>query len=296
MNHTRLLFLSVLPCAQISAISMVYNFRIAQITKQPIVVEGSQERNKTVIGLLFDQYRKKYQDSIHQNFVGALGSFIYDFEPYYFRVDAAVSHIHETTDHTTTFSGTEADDILFTGGRTIIINDDAVMTFSGLFGVPTHKILRLQHVDFGYSQVGIGIQWDGSYEFRNNNAFLYGARYIYFVPRHATDSNCQRYNFTLGNVGDILAACKKNWSKHGVEGGYTFRSRFGARICPSLDNILQKTNYLRSNFYFVYKYRFLINNIANRFLLNIAYGFDHKSKIFGNKVILTVWGSWNVRF
>ena len=155
-----LLFFIMLQHANLLAISMVYNFRIAQITKQPIF-EKTMEREHSLIALIFDQYRKKHDD-IFQNFIGGLGSYIYDFEPYYFRTDFAVSHIKEVTDHVTTFSGTETDDILFTIGRNFILDDRTTVTLSGLFGIPTHRIFRLQHIDFGYSQIGLGIQSDGS--------------------------------------------------------------------------------------------------------------------------------------
>jgi hypothetical protein len=290
-----LLFFILLGHATLSAVSMVYNFRIAQITKQPIF-EKPHDRNHTVIALLFDQYRKKY-NGIFQNFAGGLGSYIYDFEPYYFRVDFAVSHIKAKSNHTTTFSGTETDDILFTLGRNIVRRDRSIGTLSGLLGIPTHRIFRLQHTDFGYSQLGTGIQYDGSYAINHTNTLLYGARYIYFVPRKALDDLRQKHTFTLGNIGDLLFAYKNNWNEHqGIELGYTARFRFGAHIVPSLDNIVKKTNYIRSNFYAVYKYKFLINNISNRLLFYLSYGFDHTPKVYGNKYIVTLWTSWNIAF
>ncbi len=289
-----LLFFILLQHVHLLPISMVYNFRIAQITKQPIV-EKSHRHNR-IIALLFDQYRKKY-NGIFQNFIGGLGSYIYDFDSYYFRTDFAASHIKEITDHVTTFSGTETDDILFTGGRNFIINDRTTMTFSGLFGVPTHRIFRLQHVDFGYSQIGLGLQWDGSYLLNDTSALLYGARYIYFVPRTALDDLEEKHRFTIGNIGDLLLAYKNNWDfHHGIEFGYTARFRFGAHIYPNLDDIVKKTNYIRSNFYGVYKYKFIVNDISHRLLFYLSYGFDHTPKIYGNKYIVTLWASWNIGF
>ena len=51
--------------------------------------------NNQLMALIFDQYRKKYNGTF-QNFVGGLGSYIYNFDSYYFRIDGAVSHIKET--------------------------------------------------------------------------------------------------------------------------------------------------------------------------------------------------------
>lgn len=279
--------------AHISAISMVYNFRIAQITKQPIVEQSPYRKH--IILLPFEQWREKYNGP-HQEFIGALGSFIYDSKPYYFRTDFAVSHIHETDACVTTFSGTETDDILFTVGRGFVVNKKTDITLSGLFGIPTHRIYRLQHIDFGYSQVGFGIQLDGIYALSNINTLLYGGRYIHFVPRSALDTECEKHKFTLGNIGDLFLGHKSNWGHQGFEFGYTFRARFGAKICPSLDEIIQKTNYLRSNFYAVYKFKFFINDHPSRLLFYISYGFDHKPKVYGNKYIVTVWSSLNISF
>jgi len=290
-----LLFFIMLHQTNICAISIVYSFRIAQITKQPIF-EKKDGRNHSLIGLIFDQYQKKH-DGIFENFVGGLGSFIYDFKSYYFRADFAVSHIKEITNHIPTFSGTKTDDILFTLGRNFIINDRTTLTLSGLFGIPTHRIFRLQHTDFGYAQIGTGIQFDGSYATNRTSDLLFGARYIHFVPRNALDLLEQKHRFSIGNIIDFLLAYKKDWDNHhGIEFGSTARFQFGARIYPNLDDIVKKTNYIRSEFYLAHKYKFLLKNTSNRLIFYIAYGFDHKPKLFGNKYIVTIWASWNIRF
>ncbi len=279
-------------CSHLFAISMVYNFRIAQITEPP----QTTNEKKHAMALLFDQYRVKY-DHICQNFGGGLASFIYNFDENYFRIDGAVSHIHEKQKDETTVNTTETDDILFTLGHNVRLTDKASITFSGLFGVPTHRLYRLQHTDFGYSLVGIGVQIDGLYQLKHDSLLYWGGRYIRFAPRHGCDSDCCSHRFTLGNIGDLLIAGKKSWcKKHGLECGYTFRARFGCRCIPFFDQIIQKTNYLRSNFYAVYSYDFKIENIPNRLFAYVSYGFDHKSKIYGNKHIATVWGTWQVSF
>lgn len=278
----------------IGAISIVYNFRIAQITKQPIF-EKTTDKERILVALIFDQFRKKHT-GVRQQFLGGLTSFIYDFSSYYFRTDFAVSHIKEKLNGITTFSGTQTDDILFTFGRNFVIDNRNVITLSGMLGLPTHQIDRLRHIDFGYSQIGTGIQVDGSFDLNQIDTLLYGARYIYFVPRNAKDTADETFRFTLGNIVDFLAAMKKKWNQHGFEFGYTARFRFGAHINPDLDDIVKRANYIRSNFYGVYKYKFIINNVLNRLLFNISYGFDHAPKRFGNAYVITLWASWNISF
>lgn len=297
-NKILKLFFSViiLQISNLLSISIVYNFRIAQITKQRIFEnENRKKRHYTLLALLFDQYYKKRYDNIRQNYLGGLGSFIYNSKSYYVRADFAASHIYEKT-FDSKFSDAQVDDILFSLGKNFNINKQSKLTLTGLFGVPTHKNFALQHPQFGYGQYGLGIQADGSYEFNNQNAFLYGVRYINFLPSDALDPNDNKYKFTIGNLADILVASKNNWRKHGFEVGYTARFDFGAKIYPNLDDIIEKTNYIRSNFYAVYKYRFVVNNVANRFLLNLSYSFDHVPKKFGNKYIIFVWAAWDFRF
>lgn len=281
-------------CSHLVAISMVYSFRIAQITKP---IPDAQQRNKIATILLFDQNRIKY-DQIRQNYVGSLASFIYDFDTNYLRIDGALGHIHEKEHGTTTVSDTETDDILFTLGHNVAVTkNSASISFSGLFGIPTHRIYRLQHSDFGYNQVGLGVQIDGLYQVTDKSRLLYGGRYLYFIPRDALDPRCCRHRFTIGNVGDLLLAYEHDWhSEHWLECGYTFRSRFGCHCFPRFDQIVERTNYVRSNFYIVYSYNFMIDRVQNRFYAYLSYGFDHQPKTFGNKDIVTEWVAWQISF
>jgi hypothetical protein len=292
--HSWLLCLGILQSTNLSAISIVYNLRIAQATKQPIFDKDNKDHS-VIVALLYDQYQKKYS-GVYQNFLGGLGSFIYNFDVNYARVDFAAAQIQENINNITRFSGAEADDVLFTYGRNFAINKKSTLTLSGFLGIPTHDLFRLQRVDFGYSQVGTGLQVDGSYIVNPGGLILYAARYLYFVPRKATDNLCNNYIFSIGNIGDILFAYKNNWSQSGIELGYTLRSNFGSHSCPSLDDVTQRTNYTRSNFYFIYKYKFLINEVSNRLMFNISYGFDHGRQEFNSKYIVTLWASWNIRF
>lgn len=295
MKHTYLCILCMLYIITIFAPSMVYNFRVAQITKQPLETAPTPY-NRIFVSLLFDQFRKK-RTGTFQNFGGGLVSFIYDLNTCYCRIDGAVANIYEKRNHEITFSGTETDDLLFTAGKSFILDNRKIITLSGLFGVPTHKINRLEHVDFGYNQIGIGVQVDGSYELTDKSTLLYGGRYIYFVPRNAKDMLDQNYRISIGNVGDLLLAYKNNWNKkNGIEFGYTLRSRFGAHIKPNRDDFIERVNYLRSNFYGVYKYKFSLHDHPNRLLWYVAYGFDHKPKHLGFKYIMTFWTSWSIGF
>ena len=296
INHKNIIIILIfiIPKAIICT-SMVYNFRIAQITKQPISDEIDQEKNM-VMGLIFDIYKKKYNGQA-QNFVGELSSYIRNFGLNYFRVDWAFANIKEQNSQAVNFSGTQTDDLLFTIGRDYHIGTNSKLTLSGLLGLPTHANNNLQHASFGYGQVGLGAQLDGIYNFNTTTALIYGTRYVFLAKRNTRDNDNNQIKFTAGNVLDLLIASKYNWDmKHGIEAGFTERFQFGAKSTPYNFIINNKSNYLSSNFYLVYKYKFLLENYQNRLLLNIAYGFDQSSKATNNKNIVTVWGSWSINF
>lgn len=274
--------------------SMVYNFRIAQVTKQQLSEDVNNFKNN-IIGLLFDVYQIKYS-GLQQNFAGLLTSYIRNFVPYYVRIDFAFSHIQQQSNHVISFNGTATDDLLGTFGLKISNDPNHSVTLSALFGIPTHQLKVLQHPNFGYSQVGLGLQLDALYNFNINSALIYGSRYLYFIPRSALDIHKNRYKFSASNLFDILVASKTNWESQGLEAGYTARFQFGTQIYPELANVIEKTDCIRSSFYLVYKYRFLIKKVQNRLLFNIGYGFDHQPKNFGNKYIITLWGSWGFNF
>jgi hypothetical protein len=288
------LFLALFYFANLFGTSMVYNFRIAQVTKQPISEEPNN-RKHTVLGLLFDLYQKKY-NNLHQNFTGGMASYMHDFAPYYVRLDFAMSHIKQSENHITNFTANQTDDLLLTTGFKLTHNERRTITISALCGVPTHRLKILQQPNFGYSQVGLGLQLDGLHNFNTQSAFIYGTRYLYFIPRTAHDASHNKYKFSVSNVFDALVAGKTNWGPQGLEAGYTARFQFGAQIYPNFEDILEKSNYIRSSWYLIYKYKFFTTHSAQRLLLNLGYGFDHKSKVFGNKDIITLWGSWSVNF
>lgn len=280
--------------AAMPAISIVYNFRIGQATRQPIA--GQSRRKNSVVALIFDLYQKRYS-GLRQNFAGGFASFIRAFNASYFRVDVAASHMQQSSlVPRATIAGTQTDDILFTLGRGFKITDKTTLTLSGLLGIPTHEMDSLPQISFGTGQKGTGIQLDGSYYFNEQNSIVGGARYIHFFPRELIGPACKEYTFTIGNIGDALFAYRYDKKKHGLEAGYTIRSLFGARITPTIADVAQQTDYLRSTFYAIYKYTFLINDTPNRLLFNISYGFDHDPKIYSNKYIVTVWGAWSVNF
>lgn len=275
------------------SISVVYNFRIAEVTRQPIFDKETDTRN-IVLGLLFDQYQQKYCGDITQNFFGALGSWIYRFDSSYFRTDFAGAHVDQTEKCATTFTGNNTDDILFTFGHNFRFNKIST-TISGSVGFPTHKSLNLLHSDVGTGQIGLAVQFDAAFPLSEQRDFLIGTRYLHFFPRAACGPLNREFIFGIGNVIDVRVAHNQRWNHHGLEIGFTQQWSFGATVEPFVQAIIDATNRRRTAFYGVYKYHFLINDIKNGLLFTISYGFDNKNR-FSNKHIVTAWAAWGVSF
>lgn len=287
--------LEIFTHASVSAISIVYNFRIAQITRQPILGHKHHKYN-TASWLLFNYFQKNSNFDIRDNYTGGLMSFNRDFaEYYYFKTDVAVAHIGQTIKSNKTVEVTEPDDILCTMGRNFILNKNSRITLSGLLGIPTHSVNALERIDFGFGQVGIGAQLDGLYTGVKKVDFLYGARYVHFIPRTAFDPENNCYKFTVGSIADLLfSAQSNNIVGHNVEGGYSARWGFGINASPAIPN-LKDAEYIRNTFFLLYKYSFVTERVAHRLLLNIAYGFDSKPKDRGYQAVI-LWGAWGIAF
>lgn len=277
------------------ALSIVYNFRIAQLTRQPIAQKTNSRPNSASL-LLFNLFQKTHAFNIRENYTGGLATYNRNFaERYYFKTDFAVAHVDRNVDKITKVSVTEPDNILISMGRNFTLGKKSNATFSGLLGIPTHSVKTLQRVGFGVGQVGVGAQLDGLYKLCKPVDFLWGIRYNYFIPRTAFDTLGNSYKFTVGSIADILVALQtSNPLSHGLEGGYNARWGFGVHAVPDFANIDQ-LNYMRNSFYLAYKYTFLTKRVAHRLLLNISYGFDSKPKLYGYDAVI-VWGAWGIAF
>lgn len=280
----------------VSTISIVYNFRIAQITRKPIGLQTNKQPN-SVAPLLFNLYQKSHAFDVVENYIGGLVTYNRNIaQEYYIRTDFAFAHINRTVQNIAKINITETDDILVSMGRNFTLGQKSQLTLSGLFGIPTHSVHTLQRVGFGGGQMGVGIQCDGLYKLIDKHIdFLWGTRYNYFIARTAFDALGNSYKFTRGSIADVLIALQTSRPlSHGLEGGYNARWGFGVHATPSIPTI-DSFNYMRNNFYLVYKYTFLTQRVAHRLLLNISYGFDSTPKLYGYKAF-TIWGSWGIAF
>ena len=290
--------ISLLSKTIFAGISIVYNFKIAQITRRPFV-KHDNAHPYMLGGLLFNAYQKTYVGQFRENYTGGLTTVIYNFyKPYYIQADLAVSQINKTINHVYNFSAIEPDDFLITAGRNFILNKKLKDTISGLFGIPMHPVFTLQSVTFGSGQFGAGIQLDGLYKLTNKTDFLWGGRYNYFFPRNSKDILENNYKFTIGSISDLILAIQSRLSKaHGIEGGYASHWGFSSKSYPQIPDLSKMLTSHRNAFYFVYKYTLFTQRVTHRALLSISYGYDTKPKTeYGFANAINLWGSWGINF
>jgi hypothetical protein len=283
----------------INSVSLVYNLKISQTTQSHKIFSSQNEPSIAFLTLV-DQFKLR-KDGTKEKIFGGLGTLIYSGNDYYLRADFAGGKTKQKIGELC-FSKTQSDDVLFSGGISKKFGEKTKFTFSGLFGVPTHKDFVLDPgVQFGTGHFGIGMQTDGSYYYSNNrkNLVLGAARFIYFLPRTLEfnlNNNDLKFDFDLGNLVDLYISHQSFWKKNRFEFGYDVSFAFGASIQPSISNLLEAAKFIRSNFFVTLAHGFLIKEHLAGIILGFSYSFDHVPKVFGYKKILTFWLSGGVNF
>jgi hypothetical protein len=282
--------------------SVVYNLRIATTTRRQ-ASESTPLRPSVGAVTLFDQWRHQY-DGIRQDVIGGLGTLVYVPRPFYMRVDWAAAYLKQKHGPVQ-FSRVETDDLLFTAGYSHALGHKSRFTVSGLFGLPTHKDRSLDFFQFGPAHVGLGLQIDGSCTYSSENnlhqrySIMGAARIIHFFPRTTTghfNGVAGRFNFTIGNVADLLIAHNCTWGHHNLEVGYNPTFLFSTRIHPFVKIVIDQARSITSNFYAAYQYNFSVNNLPSAFVLGCSYGFDHIRLPINDKRVITLWASWGINF
>ncbi len=272
--------------------SIVYNFKIAQITK------SADMHNNVFNFLTFNLYREKYNCS-QKNFTGEMVSYIHNLRPYYFRIDTAYGYYFEKVNNQKTFRGENLDDILITFGKTFhqeCKND----TLSWLVGIPTHHAASLDDINFGIGQYSLGIQFDTLHKIGKQD-LLFGCRFLHFFPKKIFNADYYGYKFTPGNLVDLLAGLKKNWTSTGIEFGYNMSIRFNAQLetddnLKNNHDLLEKYNIKRSSFFLALKYYFNTCDIRNKIFLIMSAGFDHNPEPFKVKKLFNCSLSWAISY
>lgn len=297
-----------------AAISLVYNLRIAESTKQQLFEKSPHAY--TASSTIIRNNRKKRDGSKH-TILGLLESFSYAKPTFYFRADVAFGEIRDAkpllnkntyffhgkahTKSYSTFKQIQTDDILFKAGYSYLVNPKIKLTISGLLGIPTHKDFALEHYQLGYGHVGLGIQFDSSfmYSIAKQSAFRTAFRIIQFIPGnicYITNNIPQRYRVNIGNLIDIFIAHHNVFGHHSFEFGYDQIFFCNGKINPQLEKAKEKFNYIRPEFFSTYKYTIVTTHVHHILSATISGGFDIWPNIHGNKQIIEAWFSYRLNF
>lgn len=291
--------------ATLYGVTIVYNMRIAEITKRQQLTPNMKRHN--ILGqTTFGQWRE-LKNGFKQSAYGAIASYIRSAQSFYFKVDGAVGRVKNNI-LTTIIKRTQTDDILFTGGYGHAVGKRARLTYSCLFGVPTHRDFILELAQFGTGHVGLGAQIDTSYAYSadRSNVIFGAARLVHFFPRNIQSHDpclqplyqCHEYNLSPGNIADIYIAHQTNWAKKNrLEFGYD-ASFLGisSRIKPEITDFSGSLLYIRNSFFGAYSRRIPLKNTQMGIITGLAGGFDSRPKIVGNRYMLTAWFLWGILF
>lgn len=280
-----------------ATVSIVYNLRISETTKQRSLV--AKQINRTALAAVtpFDQYRRKYTGTT-ENYLGGILTYVHMPNSWYVKGDFAVAHVHAKMSDGNRIAKRQTDDILITGGYSVLPDDKNLLTFSGLFGIPTHKDFAFEGPQFGTGHYGLGVQLDGSFAVSDDltQAIMTAMRYVHFFKRDivfcATPGVPTRFSFGAGNLIDLFIAYQGSFGRHRFECGYNPSALFEASVSPFLATVQEKTNFIRSSWFASYYYVLFDQTVKSSLTFGLSYGFDHQSKIYGNKNIVTGWITW----
>jgi hypothetical protein len=295
-QYKYLVYLTSFCFIDIHGISVVYNLRIAEITRRQALDPKFADPSIALIALL-NQSRQRV-DCVKENITSNLGTYMYIGKNIYFKTDFAWGHV-QARHRNHRFSRTQTDDILFTLGYSKSITKQTKLTVSMLLGIPTHEDKILEGIQLGTGHNGLGIQCDGSFIINayRTQSILGAIRYIRFLPASTkifVQNDCRHYELGIGNLVDLIIGYNYLFGTSVIECGYNASFLFSASIEPALESLSNGLNYIRSNFYTAYKRVFLREKHSQGIVLAISYGFDNKPNIF--KRIFTIWVGWGINF
>ncbi len=299
------IILTVFYCFYAQAISIVYNMRIASITRRQHANEPGKHEH-ALLGTPFGQWRA-LKTGTQQHDSGMLGSYIYGKPSYYIKVDTAIGHIASNValpadTRVVHVAHKQWDDLLFTGGYGYQLGSNGRIAYSALFGIPLHRDYIVEFAQFGTGHVGIGGQIDTAHAFGDSHTIFFALRGIYFVPRNAywknpclaplLERSC--YDVKLGTLFDIFISHQVRWAQaNRFEYGYDATFAPTSSIKPSL---IDDISFIRHSFFGVYFRTVPFLGRPTGFIIGLSGGFDSKPRLFANTYHLTLWGSWGVAF
>lgn len=295
-----LIVLILLLFSSLQSVSFVYNLKLAETTMRHSLKHSIN--NPRTSSFTFVEMNRKKETGDKENVIGGLASFIYSAKDFYVRGDFGIGNVSETKQsNNERFSRTQVDDILFTGGYRFIVNKYSKLTFSGLFGIPTHKNGYFEGIQFGIGNIGLGGQMDGSYAYTKslNHMIVNAARLIHFFESTLStkiNNGARWFDLHPGNLVDLLIGNNSTWGDHTLEVGYVFTFTFGGKIFPKLPDFKDQVSLMISSFYSTYSFKCLMNKMPTSLLVGLAYGIGLNKKDYRYKSSLSAWLNFSFKF
>lgn len=282
----------------LDAITFVYNLRIGETTRTRNTAFG--ELKPSVVALTALGQFRGYETDFHQSAGGVLGNYIYAQDAWYARINAAVGRVHADGCTVPSFSKTEFDDLLLTGGYSWQLGTRTRITFSGHFGLPLHRDHIGDLVQLGTGHVGLGLQLDGLYTLSDTQALFGATRFIYFFPRDVTISVADKLvginNFHLGDVVDLLFAYQQSFKqRHMMSIGYNPTFTFDTDDITDTQRV-GKIHTTMNSFFATYRYAFPIKDMLSAVIVGLSYGFLNVPAPLNHGHSTTVWVTWGINF
>jgi hypothetical protein len=279
----------------IHSASVVYSLKISETTRHAVSNEEDYPLSFNLSSV--NSYREEFS-GVREKILSCLASLIYSPVDYYIRADFGFASLNRDRKKLN-FSKMEIDDFLLTAGKSKNFNDKIKLSFSGLFGIPTHKDYSIiQPLQFGIGHFGLGLQLDGScvYSSDKKHSIFGAARFIYFLPRIIDGFKNSKFDYDPGNLVDLFISHQSVWKKSRVEFGYDATFAFNPSILPCNKVLLEESVLQRNSFFLTYSHDFFIQKYLAGLLFGFSYGFDTLPCIFGFKKILSFWVSGSISF
>lgn len=283
--------------ATTQGVTIVYNMRIAQITRRQTITGNPS----LIVANAFQQWFK-LRNGLKQYSNGLLTSYIHTGSSWYAKIDIAGGHVHNSF-NCQELTRNQTDDILISTGYGMEPRKGTKVSFTGHVGIPTHKDTILDGIQFGTGHYALGPQIDGSQAYNplRPHFFLWALRLIHFFPRTITTPQGnpwpQKYSFALGNIFDIYLAHQSNWNMHHrIEFGYDGTFGFGADINPAFENFSATAHFLRNNFYISYARKIRAFGKPSGLIFTFSSGYDPYPTCLGRHYSVNIFISWAINF
>jgi hypothetical protein len=278
--------------------TFVYNLRIGEINRPKNPVSHEEDHNSAILTAIAQRFASS-DTNFHQLTGGILGTYIFAKNHWYFRANAAVGRVHAKRGNTDTFSKTEWDDILFSGGYGWQLDEKLQISFSGYWGIPTHQDHFTNLAQLGTGHMCLGIQLDFAYNFTPQHKLLAASRLIHFMSRDITvkrEEVIQLINaFEPGNLVDFLFAYQHSWKQHEITLGYNPATTFGTDDITSADRT-GELGTVANTLFASYRYGFMVKNYLSAVIGGLSYGFLKLPAPLQQSHIITAWFTWEISF